>query len=216
MKQLQDLMKFVLENGVDQYNERTKHVCRFVAGKQVEFDVSEYFPAASGKFLPFKSVRGELLGFFRGYTNSKDFESIGCKFWDKNANQTQAWLDNPYRKGENDLGPIYGKQWTQWSDKRIVQTEEEKDRLLNLGYKVRMYSKIKYGEDALEYLMEREINQLENAVRKILTDPSDRRIIVSGWNVAELDMMSLPPCHMTYFFVPNITTKTMDIVMSIR
>lgn len=214
MKQLQDLMQFVLDNGVNQLNKRTNHICRFVAGKQVEFDVSEFFPAVSGKFLPFKSTRGELLGFFRGYTNSADFESIGCKFWHKNANQTQAWLNNPYRKGENDLGPVYGKQWTRWLDRRIC-SKNETTRLLqdeSKGYKY--IGRIEESND--EFVIEREINQLENLVRNIIIDPSDRRLIVSGWNVAELDMMALPPCHMDYRFVPCVDQNTMDVVMTIR
>lgn len=70
--------------------------------------------ASSQRKLPVKSAIAELIGFLRGYDNAEDFAKLGCKFWFKNANGTPAWLNSQYRKGDNDLGRIYGKQWTDW------------------------------------------------------------------------------------------------------
>jgi len=70
--------------------------------------------ASSQRKLPIMSAIGELLGFLRGYDNAEDFASLGCNFWFKNANGTPEWIHNPNRKGDNDLGRIYGKQWTDW------------------------------------------------------------------------------------------------------
>lgn len=80
-----------------------------------------------------------------------------------------------------------------------------------LGYKTTMCDM-----DSGLALMERSINQLENALRTIITNPSDRRTIVSGWNPAEFDQMALPPCHMDYRFVAFENTKTLHVVMTIR
>ena len=100
-------------------------------------------------------------------------------------------------------------------DRRIVDTARERDRLLELGYHVRMRREAE-REEMREWLMERTINQLENALRTLMTNPSDRRVIVSGWNVAELDMMALPPCHMDYRFVAFENPRVLNVVMTIR
>jgi thymidylate synthase len=63
------------------------------------------------KQLAFRQVVGELLGFIRGYESAKAFRDLGCTIWDANANENSAWLNNPNRKGFDDLGRIYGAQW---------------------------------------------------------------------------------------------------------
>lgn len=221
MQNYHGLLQYVLDHGQDQFNTRTGKVCRALVGVQLQYDLAEGFPAITTKKLAFNNMKGELLGFFRGYTNAADFRAVGCTVWNDNANKTAAWLGNPARKGEDDLGPIYGKQWTAWVDRRIVSSRVERDRLCAEGYQVRMCATNADGLKPVEYLMERNINQLENALRKLITDPSDRRIIVSGWNVAELDQMALPPCHMDYRFVafdgPTCESpKVLHVVMTIR
>lgn len=217
MENYHQLLRLTMEQGVDQYNTRTNKLCRALVGHQVQFDLRQGFPALTTRKLPFKNIVGELLGFFRGYDNAADFRALGCHFWDINANETPAWLASPYRRGHDDLSRIYGKQWTEWMDRRIAGTPAERDRLLGLGYQVRMCAD-DVSEDGkkTEWLMQRTINQLENALTKLLTDPSDRRVIVSGWNVAELDMMALPPCHMDYRFVAFENPRVLNLVMTIR
>lgn len=211
MQAYKNLLQSILNKGIMQFNTRTGKNCLAIVGYQMQFDTSEYFPATTMRRLPFQGMRGELLGFYRGYTNAADFRQLGCNFWHKNANETKAWLDSPFRKGTDDLGPIYGKQWTDWKDvKYIPKVDLQK---YGTDYKV-------IGEFLLDgvetYVIERHINQLENALRTIITNPSDRRIIVTGWNVSELDQMSLVPCHKDYLFVPMEDTKTLHCVMTIR
>ncbi|GBG14279.1 thymidylate synthase [Novimethylophilus kurashikiensis] len=211
MENFHEMLRHIMKNGVDQLNKRTGEICRAVPGYQLVYDLADGFPAITTKKLAFKQCKGELLGFFRGYQSAADFRSIGCTVWDANANETPAWLANRHRKGQEDfLGRIYGAQWTDWRDRRFVD-QVERDHLLNEGFKQVMYDPV-----AGLYGMERSINQLENALRTILTNPSDRRIIVSGWNVAELDLMALPPCHVSYTLVPFEDTKELNIVLSQR
>lgn len=222
MKNYHDLLARVMEQGQDQFNTRTGKICRAVVGEQLTYNLADGFPAITTKKLAFKAMKGELLGFFRGYDNAAHFRELGCGIWDDNANKTQAWLSNPYRKGTDNLGRIYGKQWTDWQDRRIAESPgiaespDERERLIGLGYQQTLHD-----QAAGQWLLTRSINQLENALAKLLTDPSDRRIIVSGWNVAELDMMALPPCHMDYRFVafdgpaPK-APKVLHVVMTIR
>lgn len=211
MKNYHNLLQTTLEQGVDQFNARTNKLCRVLVGYQLQYDMVEGFPAITTKKLAFNNMKGELLGFFRGYDNAADFRALGCSIWDQNANETQAWLSNPNRKGQDDLGRIYGKQWTDWKDRREVSSHIDYDRLYAQGYRAVMRDK-----EAGLTLMARSINQLENALRTIITNPSDRRTIVSGWNPAEFDLMALPPCHMDYRFVAFEDSKTLHVVMTIR
>lgn len=212
MQNYHDLLRVTLDRGVDQFNARTRKTCRALVGHQLQYDLRDGFPALTTRKLPFKNIVGELLGFFRGYDSAADFRALGCHFWDQNANETAAWLSNPCRVDRHDfLGRIYGKQWTDWRDSRVATSSADRDVLLCKGYSQRLY-------DATQgaWLMERGINQLEAALRKLLTDPSDRRIIVSGWRPDEFDMMALPPCHMDYRFVAFDNPRVLNVVMTIR
>lgn len=209
MENYHQFMRDTLENGVDQFNVRTGLNCKVLVGGQLQYDLKDGFPAVTSKKLAFNNAKGELLGFFRGYDNAADFRKLGCTVWDQNANETKAWLENPARKGHDDLGRIYGVQWTRWADRRIVIGQRELERHLALGYQIELASDCRYS-------MVRYVNQLENALRTLLTNPSDRRVIVSGWNVAEMDLMALPPCHMDYRFVAFENPKVLHVVMTIR
>lgn len=223
METYHDLVNRILTEGEDQFNERTGALCKVLIGTQVQLDLRKGFPALTARKVPFKSTLGEVLGFFRGVTSAKDFRELGCGFWDQNANETKSWLANPMRKGVDDLGPIYGKQWVNWEDVKLIQdTKENSDKIAHhysLGYEyVGSYFGVGdvVNNKPSTTVLRRNINQLEEVVRKIMTDPSDRRILFTGWNVGELDMMALPPCHMTYTLTPMEASKTLHITMTMR
>lgn len=80
----------------------------------LEFNLQEGFPAVTTKKLAFNAVKGELLGFIRGYDSAEQFRLLGCNVWNQNANENRDWLRNPHREGEDHLGRIYGVQWRRW------------------------------------------------------------------------------------------------------
>lgn len=212
MQNYHDLLRLTLDSGVDQLNLRTGKVCRAIVGHQIQYDLRQGFPALTTRKLPFKNIVGELLGFFRGYDSAADFRDLGCNFWNQNANETPAWLANPHRSGRLDfLGRIYGKKWTDWRDRRIATSEVERDELLARGFEQRLFD-----ESQGAWLLERGINQLEDCLRKLITDLSDRRIIVSAWRPDEIDQQCLPACHMDYRFVPFENPRVLNVVMTIR
>lgn len=211
MKQYQALIRDVLENGTDMRNNRTGKICRTAVGAQVTYDLRRGFPVLTTRKFPFRSVVGELLAFFRGYTNAADFRALGCKFWDANANQTKAWLESPFRKGPDDTGRSYGAQWVHWRDTRVATSAGERESMLKKGYK-----EILHDQAQGAWMMERGINQLENMVNTILTDPSDRRIMLMGWRPDEIDQTCLPACHVSYLVVPDIERKELDLVLGMR
>lgn len=93
-------------------NKRTGKNCLTMIGDMMKFDLrdTDQFPILTTKKMNIKPVIGELLGFIRGYDNAADFRTLNCKIWDANANDNEQWLNNPNRKGEDDLGRIYGVQ----------------------------------------------------------------------------------------------------------
>lgn len=206
MQQYDNLLRRILGGGKLRPN-RTGVDTHFVLGGELEFNMADGFPAITTKKLAFKTAVGELLGFFRGYQSAAQFRELGCKVWDGNANETKEWLASPYRKGTDDLGRIYGAQWTDWRDWKEADSSAEKDRLQALGYEIRAYD-----ADKGRWVMRRGINQLEDALRAIMIAPTNRRIMITGWRPDEFDQMALPPCHVDYQFICDVGTKTLHMV----
>jgi len=113
---------------------------------------------------------------------------LGCNVWNANANENEAWLNNAYRKGEDDLGRIYGVQARHWTS---------------------IYSKEIDGTS--NYTLH-EVDQLQTLINTLRSNCYDRRMIVTHWNPGELNQMALPPCHMLYqVFVRNEDFMEEDI-----
>lgn len=110
MNQYHDLIRQVLNEGTWEEN-RTGTRAISIPGAMLKFDLRDGFPAVTTKKLAFKSVVGELIGFLRGCTSAAGFRALGCHVWDQNANENEAWLENPNRVGTDDLGRVYGAQW---------------------------------------------------------------------------------------------------------
>jgi thymidylate synthase len=110
MKQYLDLCQRIIDKGVWVNNERTGKRCLTIINADLTYDVGAgEFPLVTTRKSFYKSAIAELLGYIRGYDNAADFRRLGTKTWDANANQNEAWLNNPYRKGDDDCGFIYGK-----------------------------------------------------------------------------------------------------------
>ena len=115
MKQYLDLCRRIVDEGHWVENKRTGIRCLTVINADLEYDVANNkFPLITTRKSYFKAAIAELLGYLRGYDNAADFRAIGCKTWDANANLNDAWLNNPHRKGEDDMGRVYGVQGRSW------------------------------------------------------------------------------------------------------
>ena len=212
MRNYLDLVRTVLNEGVEQGNRTGVHTTT-LPGQMLSFDLREGFPAVTTKRLAFTAVKGELCGFLRGYTDAQDFRNLGCTVWDANANENPAWLANPFRQGHDDLGSIYGAQWRKWNAYRVFPVNSKEDLAsAEAGY--HRYSVPEIGHNAsLSY---KQIDQLRQCLETIVSNPTDRRIIMHAWNPAELDMMSLPPCHLLYQFHPNPVAKELSMSLYMR
>ena len=115
MKQYLDLCRRIVEQGTWIENERTGKRCLTVVNADLTYDVAaNEFPLVTTRKSYWKAAIAELLGYIRGYGSAADFRALGTKTWDANANENQAWLNNPYCKGEDDMGRVYGVQGRGW------------------------------------------------------------------------------------------------------
>lgn len=222
MRNYLDLIQNILDNGIDEVNARTGEVCRTLVGPSIRFDCQEGFHAVTTKKLAFKSVVAELLGFLNGAASAGKFREFGTKIWDANANETASWLSNPFREGNDDLGPIYGKQWVNWETIKVANSDlERKAYSSNSDWEFIGTTDEYYPLGSGCCIFYKSTDQITNLIKKLLTDPTDRRMIVSAWNVGELEMMALPPCHIDYRFVSTkpsseSSRRSLHVVMTMR
>jgi len=117
MKQYLELCQRVIEDGVWVENKRTKKRCLTLINADLEYDLSSgILPVLTTKKLHWKQAIAEILGYLRGYTSAADFRKIGCNTWSANANKNKTWLENPFRKGKDDMGRCYGAQGRDWKN----------------------------------------------------------------------------------------------------
>jgi len=173
VKQYTNILREIIVDGEWMPN-RTGIDTKKINGVTMKFDLRESFPIVTVKKVPFKMIVNEMLCFLRGYNSAKMFRDMGVTVWDQNANENEAWLSNPNRLGEDDLGRIYGVQARSWRKTIDVGTYEP-PLFQDIDQVRKVYDHLKDGID-------------------------DRREIVTHWNPGELDEMALPPCHLLYQF----------------
>jgi thymidylate synthase len=182
------LLQDILDKGTVK-TDRTGVGTKSIYGTQLKFDLSKSFPILTTKKVYWKGVVEELLWFIRGETDSKKLEAKGVKIWV--GNTTREFLDKKkldYPEGE--IGPGYGFQWRHWGgDYRCWVGGDEHKEYFNNFKGEQFKNHINYG-----------IDQLAKVIHTLKTNPSDRRMIVSAWNVADIDKMALPPCHLLFQF----------------
>ncbi|NOQ94384.1 MAG: thymidylate synthase [Methylophaga sp.] len=116
MKQYLDLCNRIIDQGHWIENTRTGKRCLTVINADLNYDVANnQFPLITTRKSYWKSAIAEILGYIRGYDNAADFRALGTKTWDANANENEQWLNNPHRKGPDDMGRVYGIQGRSWA-----------------------------------------------------------------------------------------------------
>ena len=115
MDQYLTLCRRIVDAGTWVENKRTGKRCLTVINADLEYFVDDnQFPLITTRKSYWKAAIAELLGYLRGYDNAADFRKLGTRSWDANANENQDWLNNPVRKGEDDMGRVYGVQGRRW------------------------------------------------------------------------------------------------------
>ncbi|KAE9525778.1 thymidylate synthase [Testudinibacter aquarius] len=115
MRQYLDLCRRIVDHGVWIGNKRTGKRCLTVINADLSYDVANnQFPLITTRKSYWKAAIAEFLGYIRGYDNAADFRKLGTKTWDANANDNHVWLNSPHRKGNDDMGRVYGVQGRSW------------------------------------------------------------------------------------------------------
>jgi thymidylate synthase len=206
----QALLEDILHWGVEK-TDRTGTGTISVFGRQIRHKMSEGFPLLTTKKMAWKTMVTELLWFLRGDTNIKFLLDYDCHIWDGDAykNYCNAYpnvektfkyegsdievrkmtkeefinmikTDDEFAEKWGELGPIYGKQWRDWCGKDEVNLTDERDEN---GY-------LKFEKNHIAG-----VDQIQNLINELKTNPDSRRLMVNAWNVGEFDQMVLPPCH---------------------
>ena len=193
--QYQDLLQSILDYGVEK-KDRTGTGTKSIFGYTIRHNMKDGFPLLTTKKMAWKTMVTELLWFLRGDTNIKFLVDNNCHIWDGDAykryliedakilpNMSKEKMtelgyrltkeeftnkiktDDEFAKTWGELGPIYGAQWRNWDAHN------------------------KYDIDPTP------IDQIQNLINDLKTNPDSRRLMVNAWNVGELDQMTLPPCH---------------------
>lgn len=190
-QQYLELMQRIWESG-DERLDRTGVGTRSLFGEQLRFDLRDgRVPLLTTKRVYWKAAAREMLWFVAGGRNIRPLVEQGVHIWtdwpldsyrratgediDRDAFEARIIADDDFAARWGDLGPVYGAQWRHWPKYEPVGDG--------------MWRRDPAG-----------IDQLAALVESLRNNPASRRHIFTGWNVAEIDGMALPPCHMTYQF----------------
>ncbi len=193
MQQYLDLLRDIKENGA-QKGDRTGTGTISVFGRQMRFDLAQGFPAVTTKKLFLRGIIHELLWFLQGSTNIKYLVDNDVHIWDE-------W---PYRAYLKKLGrEVPDSSSSDWQEgiKAFIEKIKTDDAFAKehgelgpvYGYQWRNWP----APDG------RHIDQITETIETLKQNPNSRRIIVSAWNVADIDEMAksgLPPCHTLFQF----------------
>jgi thymidylate synthase len=203
-KQYQQLLQDIIDYGVEK-KDRTGTGTKSIFGYTIRHKMSDGFPLLTTKKMAWKTMVTELLWFLKGDTNIKYLVDNDCHIWDGDAykrflNETikveplevkqraieqllsskeskeefinKIKTDDEFAKKWGELGPIYGAQWRSWT---------------------------KFEDESIEhnewYKSSESIDQIQNLINDLKTNPDSRRLMVNAYNVGELGTMVLPPCH---------------------
>ncbi|WP_188070807.1 thymidylate synthase [Sphingobium jiangsuense] len=190
-QQYLDLMRQIRDTG-DERVDRTGVGTRSVFGAQMRFSLrDDAVPLLTTKRVYWKVAVREMLWFLTGNTNIRPLVEQGVHIWtdwpldkyrratgeeiERDAFEARIVADPAFAEQWGDLGPVYGAQWVNWP-------------------------RYEAAGDGLYRRAEQGHNQIADLVEAIRANPGSRRLLFTGWNVAEIAGMALPPCHMTYQF----------------
>lgn len=176
-RQYLDLIRKILNEG-DTRGDRTGTGTRSIFGATMRFSLADNtLPLLTTKRVFYRGVLEELLWFIKGDTDARNLQAKNVHIWD--GNSTREFLDKRglTENEEGDLGPVYGFQWRHFG--------------------------AQYVDFHTDYTGQG-VDQLQQVIDTLRNNPTDRRIIMSAWNPADIPKMALPPCHMfCQFYVAN-------------
>ena len=181
-KQYTNLLQDILDNGVEK-KDRTGTGTKSIFGYTIRHNMKDGFPLLTTKKMAWKQIVTELLWFLRGDTNIKYLVDNNCHIWDGDAHKRfiLAMSEGEYQEPTEDARKRF-------IDK--IKTDDEFAR--------------KWGELGPVYgrqwrnwnaIFDGGVDQIAALIYNLKTNPDSRRMMVNAWNVGEVSLMVLPPCH---------------------
>ena len=189
-KQYQGILRKLVLYGKEK-GDRTGTGTLSYFGDQIRHNMADGFPLLTTKKMAVKTMMTELKWFLKGDTNIKYLVDNNCHIWDGDAYKNyrnkfepapyqftpdtmeefinKIKTDDEFAKQWGELGPIYGKQWRNWESQKFNVAKGE-------GYLL-------------------QIDQIAKLIVDLKKNPNSRRLMVSAWNVGEIEEVVLPPCH---------------------
>jgi thymidylate synthase len=153
-----NLIRTVIESGEERADRTGTGTVALFAPPQLRFSLADMtLPLLTTKRTFLRGIVEELVWFIQARTDSKLLSERGVKIWDGNGSKEFLEKRGLGHRREGDLGPVYGFQWRHFGAKYVDCDTD--------------YS----GQG---------VDQLKECIRKIIEDPTDRRIILSAWNPA--------------------------------
>ncbi|VDC03327.1 unnamed protein product [Peniophora sp. CBMAI 1063] len=173
-----DLIRQVMQTGETRPDRTGTGTISIFAPTPFRFSLANnILPLLTTKRTFLRGIIEELLWFVKGATDSALLSQKGIKIWDGNGSREFLDSRSLSHRREGDLGPVYGFQWRHFG--------------------------AKYTDADADYTGQG-VDQLREVIHKIKENPTDRRIILSAWNPADIPQMALPPCHMMCQFYVHL------------
>lgn len=194
MTQYIDLCKRILSEGVWVDHKRSGKKRLTVINANFTYDVGAgEFPLDTTRKSFWKAAVAEMTGYLKGYTNANDFAALGAPTWLANANENKAWLSNPYREGDGDMGN---------------------------AYRFREYEVAADSDDMTHW---QGIDQYKTIIDKLESGIDDGRLIMSAWHPFFEESQCLPACMHTHQFSLigdtlhlNSTQRSVDVPLGLN
>lgn len=187
MQQYLDLMKTVITNGEEKCN-RTGINTISTFGTQTRYDLRHGFPLLTTKKMFFKGIVHELLWFIHGDTNIKYLVDHDVNIWNE-------WAYENYHRD----AAYQGESLKEY----VLKIKEDQAFAQKFGDLGPIYGK--------EWRNFNGVDQLQQVINEIKSNPNSRRLIINAWNPPLLPKMALPPCHLLFQFNLSENNKVLNL-----
>ena len=201
-KKYQQLLSDIIAFGVEK-KDRTGTGTISEFGHQIRHKMSEGFPLLTTKKMAWKQIVSELLWFLTGQTNIQYLLKHNNHIWDgdayKNYTKEVNELIDGYMSGDIiGIQPHIDEMFSNPDDLTPLTKDEFINKIKTDNTFAKTWGDLGpiYGKQWRQWKGENgKIDQIDDLIRTLKTNPDSRRLMVSAWNVGQLDEMVLPPCH---------------------
>ena len=202
MKQYLDLLEDIRDNWIWK-DDRTWTWVRWLFWMQAKYDLADWFPLVTTKKTFLRIIIVELIWIIRWDTNIKYLVDRNCHIWDEWP--FQNYIDS------NNLSEKFPSYSDEWYEEKIKFADKIKNLPEDDEFVIKWWELWPVYWHQWRNFNSESIDQLKNAINEIRNNPTNRRIIVSAWNPAQIKDMLLPPCHAFFQFNVDTENKKLNV-----